>query len=403
MTETTAINQQRKEVLKTLIRALHSGGNAEELSQRFQQIIHGVNSTELAQIEEELIKEGMPREEVQRLCDLHISMFRESLEKEEAIAPPGHPINIQMEEHKILLRFAQELARLAQRAASAAPSDVARLAEIGAALRDSESHYVREENVLFPYLEKHGVTQPPAIMWMEHDQIRQIKKSVYGVLDARTGMAPAAFGEQLQAAAAALAEMLAGHFYKENKILFPTCLRVFEESEWPEVRREFDELGYCCFTPERPAIYGAAEETIAVGEEAAGLVRFGSGTLSLQEIEALFNTLPLDVTFVDANDRVRFFNDIPDRVFPRAKAVIGRQVQRCHPQKSVGVVTHILEEFRAGKRDAAEFWLELHGKFIHIRYFALRDRQRAYLGCLEVMQDVTAIRALRGEKRLLSE
>jgi len=342
MSEAAAVNERRKEVLKTLIRALHSGANVDELSQRFQQVIHGVNSTELAQIEEELIQEGMPREEVMRLCDLHISMFRESFEKEEAIAPPGHPIHVQMEEHKILLRYSQELARLAQRLASATRADMARLAEIEAALKGSESHYVREENVLFPYLEKHGVTQPPAIMWMEHDQIRQMKKGVYGVLAAlgetrfavRAGMDAGSFGEQLQVAAAALAEMLAGHFYKENKILFPTALRVIAEDEWPEIRREFDELGYCCFTPERPPLTGAPIETVVTGGAADGLVRFGSGTLTLRAIEVIFNTLPLDVTFVDADDRVRFFNDIPDRVFPRAKAVIGRQVERCHPRRA---------------------------------------------------------------------
>ena len=405
MSGTMAASQSRKEIIKTLIRALHTGADPEQMTKRFQQVIHGVSSTELAKIEEELIEEGMPREEVRRLCDVHLSVFREALEQEEVIAPPGHPINIQMEEHKILLRYAQDLARSAQRVldADSLDGELARIVEIEAALKDSESHYVREENVIFPYLEKHGVHQPPAIMWMEHDQIRAIKKSIYGVLAARQGMVVGEFAEQLSGAAVTLAEMLSSHFYKENKILFPTALRVFEESEWPEIRSEFDELGYCSFTPERPPLAGMLAEVVTAEAEVEGLVRFATGTLSLAAIEAIFSTLPVDITFVDKDDRVRFFNQAKDRIFPRAKAIIGRTVQRCHPQKSVGVVTRILDDFRHGRRDAAEFWLELSGRFVHIRYFAVRDRAGEYLGCLEVMQDVTGIRALKGQKRLLDE
>lgn len=402
MEQSVTDRQTRKNVVKSIIKALHSGAAPEELAQRFQQVIHGVSAVEIAEIEQELIQEGMPHEDVRRLCDVHLAVFREALDKEDTLAPAGHPINILMAEHQFLLGQAQELARLAQRVGDANDTAaVAKVLDIERHMRDSESHYVREENVLFPFLEKHGITQPPAIMWMEHDQIRQIKKNVYGVIDGREGMAPSMFADELSAAAVTMAEMLASHFYKENRILFPTSMRLFSDDEWLEVRREFDELGYCCFTPERPMMPGAEVQEPVEAAAADGSVRFGTGTLPLRALESVLNALPVDITFVDDDDRVRYFNDISDRIFPRAKAVLGRSVQRCHPQKSIAVVNRIMDEFREGTRDSAEFWVQLDGKFVYIRYFPVRDGEGNYLGTLEVMQDATRIRRLEGEKRLL--
>ncbi|NPV07608.1 MAG: DUF438 domain-containing protein [Anaerolineae bacterium] len=403
MQQPVSDKESRKEVIKEVIRRLHSGATAEEMTRRFGQVLHGVSATEIAQIEQELIEEGMPREEVHRLCDVHLAVFRESLAAGETLAPPGHPIHTLMEEHRIMLAQAQELAELAQELKEVdyiGREAEERLEKAAEEMRSAESHYVREENVLFPYLEKHGITQPPAIMWMEHDQIREIKKGVLGVLGRHQEMPVADFAEQLAAAAVTLAETLASHFFKENNILYPASLRVITEEEWPEVRAEFDDLGYASFTPAMPPAEGR-REALEVGAGPEGMVRFRTGTLSVEALEAVLDALPLDVTFVDKDDRVRYFNDIAERIFPRTRAVLGRTVQRCHPQKSLHVVNQILSDFRQGKRDSAEFWIEIGGRFIYIRYFPVRDRQGEYLGCLEVMQDVTRIRQLEGEKRLL--
>ncbi|MGQ9627283.1 MAG: DUF438 domain-containing protein, partial [Anaerolineae bacterium] len=163
-----------------MIRRLHEGANPDEVKEIFKGVVKGASPTEIAQVEEELIKEGMPVGEVRRLCDVHLAVFRESLEKEETLAPPGHPIYILMEEHKMLLKFAAELREVAKEG-----FDSRNLNRIVENFKGSESHYLREENVLFSYLEKHGITQPPAIMWMEHDQIREIKKNLYRLFDAR--------------------------------------------------------------------------------------------------------------------------------------------------------------------------------------------------------------------------
>lgn len=376
----------KKEILKDIIRKLHRGANPDEVKETFKGVVKGASPTEIAQVEEELIKEGMPVEEVRRLCDVHLAVFRESLEKEETLAPPGHPIYILMEEHKMLLKFAAELREVAKEG-----FDSRNLNRIVENFKGSESHYLREENVLFPYLEKHGITQPPAIMWMEHDQIREIKKNLYRLVDAREN------GKQLEKVATSLADMLSSHFYKENNILFPTSLKVIEENEWKDIKRQFDEIGYTHFTPYVSKTPEEGKE--APKPEIEGMVSFETGALSKEEIEAIFNTLPVEITFVDKEDIVRYFNEPAERIFLRAKAVIGRKVQGCHPQKSLHLVNQILEDFRSGRRDVAEFWIEHEGRLIHIRYFAVRDGD--YLGCMEVAQDITDIKKIEGEKRLL--
>ena len=174
-------------------------------------------------------------------------------------------------------------------------------------------------------------------------------------------------------------------------------------SEWSEVRSEFDEIGYCCFTP--PSVIIATQKEGAEkpkSEEVhGGLLQFETGSLSKEEAEAILDTVPVDVSFIDADDQVRYFNKAEKRIFVRTKAVLGRKVQQCHPQKSIHVVNKIVEAFKACKKDVAEFWITLDNRFIHIRFFAVRGKDRKYLGALEVVQDVTDIKKLEGQKRLL--
>jgi len=395
----------RKQVLKNLLKQLHEGADPTRIKEECQKTLGDVPPTEMAKVEDELVREGLPREELQKFCDIHLAILKESLEKEGPLAPAGHPIRILMEEHKMLLQFADELKNvskemIAARDYTSATDKMDQLEHVVKHLRDSDSHYMREENVLFPSLEKHGIKEPPAVMWMEHDKIRDIKKSVYRIIDSCKIKAFEDFVRQLNEVALALAEMLSSHFYKENNILFPAALEVIGDSEWLEIRSQFDELGYCCFTPEPAKVAFGGTQRPDVMKEVKGMVSFETGNLSKEQIEAIFNTLPVDVTFVDKDDTVRYFSQSKDRIFPRAKAIIGLKVQQCHPQKSVHVVNQILEDFRSGKKDMAQFWINLQGKLIHIRYFAVR-KGGDYLGCLEVTQNITAIKKIKGERRLL--
>jgi PAS domain S-box-containing protein len=397
----------KRRELKKLFQSLDRGDNPEEVKQKFKDVIQDISPTDIAMVEQELINEGMDREKIQELCDVHLDVMQEALKSGGAQAPPGHPIHILMEEHKLMLQFVAELNTAAKKVKQAKNFDSIRdvmekVEHIVKHFRESESHYVREENVLFPYLEKHGVTQPPSIMWMEHIKIREIKERLYDVVDTCYDIAFSDFTGQLEETGLALAEMLGSHFSKENTILFPTALDVIPEVEFKEIRRQFDDLGYCCFTPgvdvDKESIIEKAAPSVSA---ATNVISFETGTLASHEIEAIFNNLPVDITFVDKDDTVRYFSQSAERIFPRTKAVIGLNVQNCHPQKSVHVVNKILDDFRSGKRSIAQFWINLKGRLIYIRYFAVHDAKGHYLGCLEVTQDITDIKKIDGEKRLL--
>lgn len=383
MTELLGPWENRKRALKSLIEDLHRGASPEGVKRRFAEILKGLTPEEISRVEQELIEEGLPREEVQRLCDVHIEVFKDALRG--VVAEEWHPLSILMHEHDHQIKTAERLVSAVEEG---------RMEEVGElmeALKETESHYLREENVLFPYLEKHGISEPPAIMWMEHDEIRAMKKRLE---ELKSG----GDKEGLKEEAEKLRDALSSHFFKENNILFPTAMNVVEESEWVEIRREFDRIGYCCITPP-----DMPQEMVYERVKEEGRIELPTGSFTLKELETLLNTLPVEITFVDADDRVRYFNDRSDMVFLRTKAVLGRSVQRCHPKKSIDVVNKILEDFRSGRRDVAEFWINFKGRFIHIRYFPLRDSSGNYLGTVEVTQDVTDIRKLEGERRLLDE
>lgn len=400
--------ENRKKMLKEIIGRLHAGAPPEEAKEKFRQVLENISPIEIANVEEELIREGLPREEIQRLCDVHLAIFRERLEKQRLDAPPGHPINILMEEHKIMLQIAEKLKGLSSRIQqisdkSYIANEIRQIKHMAEDLKDSEKHYLREENVLFPMLERHGITEPPAIMWMEHNQIRERKKKLQKIIEDYDALSLSDFKVQLRETVESLNNLLPSHFFKENNILFPTALKVISEDEWSRIRGEFDEIGYCCFTPPQltePQVEEAkkAEKTISTPKET---LKFETGELTKEELEAILDCLPVDITFVDKEDSVKYFNKAEKRIFVRTRAVLGRKVQMCHPQKSIHIVNRILESFRTGRKNVAEFWIHINERLIHIRYFAVRDKNGKYLGTMEVTQDITNIKKIEGEKRLL--
>ena len=405
MSETT---ENKKKMLKEMIRQLHAGAAPQEIKAKFKQVLATVSPLEISKIEQELVQEGMPREELHRLCDVHMLVFQEQLEKQKPEIPTENPVGILLEEHKIMLQLVEMantiLSKIqSAKSASDAPEDMAHLKHIAEDFVDSEKHYLREENVLFPMLEKHGITEPPAIMWREHDQIRPAKKRFSSVVENHSAMDFQDFKEQLDETIKTLSEFLSSHFFKENNILFPTAMQVVTDEEWREARKEFDQIGYCRFTPQYliakqvEVVEKPKPEAMLVPE---GLLQFETGALPKNEVEAILRTLPVDITFVDKDDTVGYFNK--SEIFVRTKAVIGRKVQQCHPQKSIHIVHRILDSFKSGKKDVAEFWIQTkENGLIYIRYFAVRDKDGKYLGTMEVTQDITDVKKIEGEKKLL--
>jgi hypothetical protein len=398
--------EQRQETLKGVIKRLHRGEPVEAVKADFAQLLNDVGPSEIAEIEQALIAEGLPEAEVKRLCDVHVAVFRESLDRQ---APPqerpGHPIHTFRAENDaaeaVLGELERAIAELEQE-----PDDPAhweRVATLLSILREYDKHYLRKENLLFPYLEKQGFAGPSSVMWAIHDDVRDEWKSLEPLLESGPGEDAVEVVAQIRNQYTWLAQTIRDMFYKEANILFPTALEKLSEDEWREIRAQEAEIGYSYVEPEDWPVGGQAAggELAPESVSRAGQLPLDTGALMLEQINLLFGNLPLDITYVDVNDEVRFFSHGQERVFPRSPAVIGRKVQKCHPPQSVYRVQQILDAFRAGTRDVAEFWIQMHGRFVHIRYFALRDGGGSYQGTLEVVQDITALRELQGERRLV--
>ncbi len=423
MSEYIDNHTKRQETLKQVIRQLHDGRTVDEVKAQFAALLKDVDATEIAQLEQALISEGMPESEVKRLCDVHVAVFRESLEAEaKPESLPGHPVHTFLAENAAADKVLDAL-HDALEALKATPG-LATLNQARQALakvREYEKHYLRKENILFPYMEKHDFRGPTAVMWAIHDDVRDDWKALAALLEGGPVGGPAAFKDEVDRLYLSIATAIREMFFKEQSILYTTALEKLSLEEWAAIRAQEAEIGYAYVEPgdqwppaelaerakavQRPVSevqYGQAAE----GAPAAALsVTLGleTGHLTHWELNAILKALPVDITYVGADDRVRFFSQGADRVFPRSPAIIGRLVQQCHPPKSVHKVQMILEDFRAGRRDEAEFWIQMGTKFVHIVYVPIRDEQGVYQGTLEITQEASRLRSLQGEKRLLDD
>lgn len=378
----------RLETLKGIIKELHEGKDAESQKKKFEDLIKDVAPWEIAQMEQRLIAEGMPETEIKSLCEVHVQVFKEALEHKTVPGlPAGHPVHTLMLENRAvegILKEAKEVKDFSK--------EKDKLLEILDRLSQIDKHFVRKENQLFPIIETKGITGPSKVMWALHDDIRAFIKDVRKrVID----------NKMETVAIEALVKMVNDMIYKEEHILFPMALETLSEDEWAKVRKGEEEIGFAWIQPEaqwKPAAESFQQALLA---EKVGSLNLDTGQLTAEQVNLVMTHLPVDISFVNENDEVAYYSASPERIFPRSPGVIGRKVQNCHPPKSVGMVEKILSEFRAGSKSVADFWIQMQGKFILIKYFAVRDAEGRYRGCLEVSQDVTEIRKLEGQKRLL--
>lgn len=397
MDQYPGVDPDRQIKLKEIIAKLHAGESVGDVKKEFARLIHGVNAAEIAAMEQSLIDGGMPVEEVQRLCEVHVQVFETSLSKgRKPSGIPGHPVHTMLEENKIARRKISELK-------AAARARVWGTERPGAAENALESlslilvHYARKENQLFPYLEKQGFTGPSRVMWGKHDEIRALFKETKGALDGD----PRTFRKLAGALGSKLQKMI----FMEEHILIPEAVRRLSDREWALIRKGEDAIGFSWVAP--ASLYDA-ELALAKAGNSPGRTNPADGPLDLSTglvpkgiLDLALKTLPVDISIVDENDKVIYYSDSPHRLFPRSPAAIGRTVQNCHPQKSVDTVNKILAAFRNKEKDKARFWIERGGRFILIEYYALYDGDGAYKGTLEVSQDLTDLRALEGQRHLL--
>lgn len=398
----------RKEKLKSLILKLHAGEDPaavrDELISTLQQIPYG----EVVEVEQELIAEGLPETEVLRLCDIHGEVLDGHIDVSGTKAvPEGHPVDIFRHENKELLAVVQKAETILGNLYAISDDKFGEYAMqlLGHfnALMDVDKHYQRKEYLVFPYLEKNNITGPPKVMWGKHDEIRDQLKACIEILRTE-GLQKSDLEDALEILFVPLLRALADMTKKESDILFPMCLDVLTTDDWWSIHKQTLEFGFTLYDPQvewKPEGYAdkAEDQVMARGD---GSIQLPSGSFTAAEIMAILNTVPIDMTFVDKHDKVKYFTQGSERIFARSRSIINRDVRLCHPPGSVHIIEKIIDDFKSGRASHAPFWIQMKGKFIHIEYFALRDEQGEYLGTLEVSQDLTELRKLEGEQRILS-
>ncbi|MCJ7695999.1 MAG: DUF438 domain-containing protein [Anaerolineaceae bacterium] len=388
---------KRKAALREVIKKLHQGQSVESLTAEFGEAIQNATSSEIAEAERDMIAEGIPVTDIQQLCDLHVAVFRSALENEPAVETlPGHPIYEFRKENEVIGVMLGSFRNLLDKANE---GDHKAILSVKANLRNFklvESHYDKKENLYFPYLENHGFEGPSSVMWGVDNEIRSMIKN-FSVIVSKENLNIEHAEKVFKEMETAIRDMV----YKEEKVLIPEAINRFSDKEWDVIRVENEQsFAESVYENKKEEPKMQADEEL---KEIAGRLPLSTGALTIEQINLLLTNLPVDVTFVDENDEVRFFSQTKERIFTRTAAIIGRKVQKCHPPQSVHVVEEIVNSFKAGTRDVAEFWIQMDSKFINIRYFALRDNEGVYKGTIEVSQDASHVRALEGERRLLDE
>jgi len=391
--------EKRKEVLKEVIFKLHQGQSVESLVEAYGDVIQNASAGEISNAEREMIAEGIPVQDIQRLCDLHVAVFQRALD--EVPSPesqPGHPVYTFRMENEVIGRLLETIAELLDELKLGNMKALGSIKTSLKNLHQIEVHYDKKENLIFPYLEKHDFEGPSSVMWGVDNEIRTQMKSFVGLINSEP-INLSEITEVFQEMEKAILDMI----YKEDKILLTEALERLTPQEWEIIQMEFDRSYNMNDKEKTNKDLTAGDSYKNVSESPEGLLPLSTGALSLEQINLMLTNLPVDITYVDENDEVRYFSQTRERIFTRTAAIIGRKVQKCHPPQSVHKVQVIIDAFKAGSRDVAEFWIQMDGKFINIRYFPLRDKNGVYRGTIEVSQEVSHIRSLEGERRLLDD
>lgn len=394
----------RTEQLKAYLRRLGAGESLESVRADFVENFQDVEASEIMQAEQELMREGTPLAEVQKLCDIHSALFHGATREEKIAnaekevmasvrrakelaaqkdygnkneraavlaAIPGHPLHTLTRENAVLSGWLTE--------AKTKLDAHEELGELFARIRELSVHYAKKGDLLYPLLKvKYEISGPSNVMWTVDDEIRD-ELAELSKLDAHTP----AWEERLRAVLQRAEEMI----YKENNILFPICSVNFSETEWHGIYR--DSLDYADCLGVKAEVWPAAEAATpaAAAPASEDEIVMPGGHMTLEQLTALLNTIPLEISFVDADNYNRFFNEGP-KVFKRPGMAIDRDVFSCHPPKIEPMVRSIIDDFRNDRRDSVPVWMQKNGRIFLVTYMAVRDKTRKYLGTVEIVQDM---------------
>ena len=393
MSEFTNHKANRVEKLVKLFRIVIQEEMTSELVASYQHVIDLAEPADVIAVVDELVKLPVPMPELKKGINKALNLLNKTLYEFPYTAPTSgsffgcmirnnEQIDLRLKAIRPLLKAINQGNRLVRHELREKFADLAKI----------DLHYQIKENVFFPIVEKYLPDyRCLQVMWSFHDDIRRNLKEVIQLLDSENFDI-----KRFNRLSGDLFFNIYAIKFREERILFPIVSELIPEKELNVLISESLEIGFPFISPEI-----LPETTDTATSELSGEVDLKTGHLSADQIRLIFNHLPVDITYVDENNKVKFFSTPEKRIFRRTNSIIGRDVKNCHPHESVHVVEQIVEAFRNGEKDKASFWIQMKGEFILIQYFAVRDEQGCYKGVVEVSQEITEIRNIQGEQRLL--
>ena len=389
-------SEKRLQDLLAFSMGMMSGESGKELIEKYQDAIDNITPHDMLSLEDKQVQMGMTPDIIKKDVEKIINVFSKSLDRYEWEKPKEgtflYYLMIENAAFKFKLNQVKKILRSYRGRESSHFQELkAELLPRFIEFKTFDYHYIKKENILFPYLEKVWSNyRPLQVMWSLHDDIRRTLKEVIGLLED-----PSTEWSDFNPILGKYYSLVFRMIQKEDIIIFPAATETVSEESWHEMHLQSFEYPFPFIeTPAKPEEEKQSQHTKESFLSEPGMFVAETGNMTLEQVLLVFNHLPVDITVVDENDRVLFFNKPKERFFPRSPAIVGRSVNNCHPPESVHIVEEIVETFRKGDRNTATFWIELKGRFILIQYFALRNEKGVYKGVMEVSQDATDIRKL---------
>ena len=380
--------EERQEILKNLMLRLHAGEDKEVIQEEFNEVFDEISPYEIQLMERNLMSEGITFAEIMSLCNVHANLMGCKVNTQTSVADfeqPGHPVHVMKMENLAIRGALDRVERLLVNYLETKDSTIEKGLRRQISLLDQfENHYQRKEYAMFPIMEKKGITAPPKVMWGVHDQIRDLYNDFKKALnDGKESTL-----EEFQIARDEMLEMI----QKEENILIPMVEQVFHVDDWETIASQSPDYGYCIVKPEKEwavkKSFSPVKEETQV--ESEGDIPLSTGSLSLKELNLILNLLPMELSFVDAQNIVKYYNEGngEEKIFKRTPSAIGRDVILCHPPRVHETVQTIFEQLKSKQKEKEEMWFKTEDKMVHVTYHAVWDEEGKYMGCLEYVQDI---------------
>ena len=380
--------EERQEILKNLMLRLHAGEDKGVIQEEFNEVFDEITPYEIQLMERNLMSEGITFAEIMSLCNVHANLMGSKVNTQTTVADfeqPGHPVHVMKMENLAIRGALDRVERLLVNFLETKDSTIEKGLRRQISLLDQfENHYQRKEYAMFPLMEKKGITAPPKVMWGVHDQIRDLYRDFKNALnDGKESTL-----EEFQIARDEMLEMI----QKEENILIPMVEQVFHVDDWETIASQSPEYGYCIVKPEKEwavkKSFSPVKEETQV--ESEGDIPLSTGSLSLKELNLILNLLPMELSFVDAQNIVKYYNEGngEEKIFKRTPSAIGRDVILCHPPRVHETVQTIFEQLKSKQKEKEEMWFKTEDKMVHVTYHAVWDEEENYMGCREYVQDI---------------